>query len=61
MPGIALDNILKIVDEALPEIMTQIQTNMPKILELGGKILTALVDRYYRISSGNIRCSCNYN
>lgn len=44
MHGVALDNILRIVDEALPDIMNQIQTNMPKILELGGKILTTLSD-----------------
>ena len=42
--SIALDNIIRIVEEAMPDIMSQIQENMPKILELGGKLLDAIVD-----------------
>lgn len=42
--SIALDNVLRIVDEALPQITEQITANMPKILELAGKILNTLAD-----------------
>ena len=35
--SIALDNILRIVDEALPDIINQVNANMPKIMELGRK------------------------
>lgn len=42
--GIAFDNILKTLDEVLPQIITQVQANMPKIIELGGKILNSLCD-----------------
>lgn len=42
--SIALDNVLRIVDEAMPHITEQITANMPKILDLAGKILTTLAD-----------------
>lgn len=42
--SIALDNILRIVDEAMPQIIQQVNANMPKIIELGGKLLTALTN-----------------
>lgn len=58
---IAFQNIKRIVDEALPDIMENIREWLPEILELGGKILMALVDRNCRVSTSNFRRSYNNN
>lgn len=42
--GIAFDNILEVVNDALPQITEQIKTNLPKIMEIGGKIISTLCD-----------------
>ena len=40
--SIAFDNILKIVDEAIPEITDQIVTHLPQLVELGIKFITSI-------------------
>ena len=42
--GIAFDKILSMVEEILPQISEQIKTNLPKIMEIGGKIINSLCD-----------------
>lgn len=40
--GIAFDNIMKIVDEAIPQIADQIVKHLPQLIETGMKLLSAV-------------------
>lgn len=40
--GIAFENIMRIVDEAIPSIANQISTHLPKLIELGIKLIGSI-------------------
>ena len=40
-----MKNIVRIVNEAMPQIMESITSALPQLLELGGEILNQLITR----------------